>query len=437
MKFLLLLSVLALACQENVGNTPDAQVKYEFEIEEDNQEAVAKNWHYAKYKFSLATYKDNYLAVRVGVNDDNEAKRLELKDLKTGREARAVETADLSGENNAENTAYKFRGTSSLPDGGIDYGGEYTGSLTLDAEGSVTDCCGEMTFKPTKGEGAQTQKDLTFTGTKITETFGETEWNAAVGVSSPSPSVSPPECEDFKLVFSELKDIERGENFDMNVSLQTCAGEAVTKAKDVEVTLQHTHKNTTNWTDSAHTGKKLNADGNISYNKLFIVINPENHARQDFKYRASIELDHDDDASTDPKTYTAESNTFALNPATDVVGKCADDNYSLEVSKTNPTGDVNVGATYTIKATLKCDGNVVSKITEDKAANAPVTLLQFKSGAGEWTDNEAEKGALAAGEKQFNFSVDSPGTIKYKIGVTINGKQHTSETSDFNVTNDS
>ena len=265
MKFLLAFSLLGMVfgCQQDEAEQPTAGVKLQAPAKVTPVE-IPTNWHYAKYKFSLTGFEDLFAAVRVGVNDDNEAVKLELKDLTAGRESRVVEDAPLNGTKTGN--AYNFEGISTLVDGGTDYGGNYTGSLTLSADGSVADCCGEITFTTKKDHQADDANNaLTFTGEKMTETFGEAEWNTAVGASSPSPPVASTTCEDFKLVMSELKDVKRGEEFDLTVSLQNCDDEAVARAKDVVVKLQRTSDNGTTWHDSAHDGKKLDDTGSHEY----------------------------------------------------------------------------------------------------------------------------------------------------------------------------
>ena len=370
MKFLLLLSLVTFGCEMRDESQTTAELKHQIEKTDSQDTTQQEDWRYAKYKSSLEGYKDTFLAVRVLI-EDNKAKRLELKDLTEGREARAVETADLTGANNTDNTAYKFSGTSSLQDadGGVDYGGKYTGSLKLNTDGMVADdgCCGEMTFKPTIGQ--QTDEDLTFTVTKVEEKFGKKEWDDAVAL--PTPSVLPvTTCEDFKLVISEISDVKRWEEINYTISLQNCAGDPVTNAAGTKVKLQYTHADKNGWTDSVHDGKELTTAGSHSYTyKIRAGIN--NKLWTDFKYKASIEFDHDSEASTAPKTYTVESNTFVLSPATDVVGSCADDNYSIEVIKTKPTDDVKIDELYTLKVTLKCDGEVVSDRAVDNAQMLP------------------------------------------------------------------
>ena len=433
MKFLLAFSLLGMvfACQKEGTEQAIAEVKLQHG-DKDSQTTTPGDWRYAKYKFSLAGHKDVLTALRVEINADNEAIKLELKDLTAGREARQVEIADLSGEVSTDSITYDFNGTSALEEGDVDYGGTYTGSLTLNDDRTVADdgCCGEITFKSKAGE--QADEVLTFMGEKVDEAFGETEWNTAVGTSSPIPELSKEECVDFKLVFSELKDVEREEKFDFTVSLQSCDDNPVTTAEEQEVTLYYTHDGTSNWYESELKVRKIDAAGHSSYEGTSFKVGQHNQRWEGVKYKASVQFDHDNDPTTELKTYTAESNKYTLSPATDIAGSCSNNEYKLVVSK-QPT-NVKVKEGYTMEVTLKCDGVVVSDIKQDRAANAPVTKLQFKIGDGEFKDSNHIKGVLGAGIRTFKPFYPSPVTLTYKIGVTINDTEYTVKTDPFNVT---
>ena len=433
MQFLLAFSLIsmAVACHKDEELPNAAEVK--FQINEDQPAAAEpKDWRYAKYKFSLTDYNDVAVAVRVAVDEDNHATTLEVKDLTTGREARAVETAALTGTMSSDGGTYNFEGTSELQEGGTDYGGTYTGSITITDNAVAADgCCGEMTFQPTKGQ--QTDKELAFTGVKVEETFTEDEWHAIV---TPPPSVSVPTsgtCEDYKLVLSGLKSVKRLEKFDFTVALQTCDDQATTDFAGTEVGLQLSFDGGATWSDSTFTGKSLDANGSYLYKNVSFVIDKKN-SQSSYQYKTSVTIDHDKDESesTADKTYAVVSEKFDLNPATSAPGSCPDNKYSLEVIK--QPQDTTADSGYVIEVALQCDGTHVTDPKKDKAASAPVTLLQFKQDAKNWKDSTNIKGALKAGKRVFKPTFLGTATLQYKIGVTINDTQYTVETHEFNIT---
>ena len=63
-----------------------------------------------------------------------------------------------------------------------------------------------------------------------------------------------------------------------------------------------------------------------------------------------------------------------------------------------------------------------------------MTTLEFKQDNDDWEESNLIKGALAAGVREFQAVFNGAVTLKYKIGVTINGNPHTNETEEFNVT---
>ena len=431
MRFLFLsLALSALyACQPE--EQPSARAQFEMGADKPGT-PVPKDWRYAKYRFTIAGKEDVLVAVRVAVNEDNEATDLEVKDLTEGREDRAVETATLMGDMDADGN-YAFSGTSQLPESGTDYGGKYSGTLTV-TNNSVADdgCCGEMEFTSTE------QGKLTLTGTKEAEDFGADDWeweDDEVDSTSAEPApATPAACEDFKLVFSGLKDVRREETFDLTVAAKTCDDGQTDNFNGNEVTL-HFKIGTIDWTESSQSGEELDTNSTHTYENL--RFNVSNNSKKTYQYKASVEKDGD--------SYTAVSDTFDLNPITSVDdGSCEDDNYSLEVSK-QPM-DSKVDADFTFEVTLKCDGMIVNDITKDKAASAPITRVQYKKGStGNWTDSSMIKdndgnlkevaGALKGGKKEFTKSFNGvAASLQYRIGVTINGEEHIATTDTFDIT---
>lgn len=428
MKLLFLsLALSALyACQRD--ELPAAGVKFEKGSDIAGTPAE-KDWHYAKYRFTLAGTEDVLVAVRVAVNDDNEATHLEVKDLTEGRENREVEKATLAGTMNDDGN-YDFRGTSVLTEGDTDFGGKYSGTLTV-TNGSVADdgCCGEMKFTSTE------QGTLTFTGTRM-EDFSADDWTWEEAGTGAEPAATPAECEDYKLVFSGLKNVRRGEEFDFTVTALTCDDSPTSNFNGNEVTL-HFKVDETEWKESTKTGKELDDPSTRTYKNHRFAVNDNSKVR--YQFRASVAHDHDDDENTNNIPYTAESDVFELNPITAVDdGSCAG-TYSLEVSE-QPVNTA-VGVDYTFEVTLKCDGTTVSDIAEDKAASAPITKVQFKKGStGSWVDSSMIKdkevaGALDGGKKTFTSNFDGRvASLQYKIGVTINGKTYEIDTNKFDIT---
>lgn len=421
MKFLFLsLALSALyACQRD--ELPAAGVKFEYSPEPDPATPAEKDWRYAKYKFSLDKYKDVLVAVRVAVNEDNEATHLEVKDLTAGKEDWEVEMATLMGEVNADGN-YAFSGTSELQEGGTDYGGKYSGTLTV-TDDSVAEngCCGEMTFTSTE------QGKLTATGTKEAEDFSadDWEWDDDVDMSAEPAPADPSACEDFKLVFSGLKDVRRGEKFDFTVAAKTCDDGQTDNFNGKELTMEWRYDGE-QWFESRISGKKLDENSTRTHEDYNFVIGDNSKKRYQFK--ASVEKDG--------APYATESDAFDLNPAIDVKDSCTDGNYELKVSK-QPM-NAKAGARITFEVTLECDGAIVSDIAKDKAASAPITMVKYKmNGMGDWTDSALKKtaGALGAGKKEFKLIAGAKSTdLQYMIGVTINGEIHEATTNKFDIT---
>ena len=426
MKPLLLLS-LALsalyACQRD--ELPAAGVRFQLTPTDSAGTPAKTYWRYAKYRFTLAEYEDVLVAVRVEVNEDNEAIKLEVKDLTAGKEDWEVEEATLTGEMDA-NGNYAFSGTSQLNEGGTDYGGKYSGTLTV-TDGSVADngCCGKMEFTSTE------QGKVTLTGTKLMEAFSAEDWtwdDDEVDMSAEPSPASSAECEDFKLVLSGLKNVRRDERFDFTVAAKSCDDSSTSNFNGNTVTLEY-KTGKSNWMESRRSGKKLDDPSTHTYKKHRFGV--KDNSKTTYQFKASVEKDGD--------SYATESDTFDLNPITDIDdGSCAGD-YSLKVSKQPMNTKVEV--TYTFEVTLECDGAIVSDIAEDRAASAPITLVKFKaSGMDDWADSNMIKdkevaGALDGGEKEFRRKNSQATTdLQYRIGVTINGEDYMATTDTFNIT---
>ncbi len=425
MRFLLLSAALItlFACQRDEEAEPTGAAKLEITLS-DAAVDIERDWRYAKYEFNLDNYDPIPVAVRVSVNG-NESEKFEIKDLTDGREDRAVERADLTGTT-ADNT-HSFSGTTKLEEGDKDFGGKYSGELTLTDDGAeVPDngCCGAMTFVPT------VDKSLTFSGTRVSD-FDEENWTWGDDTAAAAqPATTTTTCEDFQLVLNGLKDVKSKERFTFTVALQNCDGEQVTTFTDKVVTLQY-KLGGGNWKNSNLTGRELDAAGKHTYNNHFIIM--LDNSATTYQFQASVSIDHDDESDTDKKTYTATSVEFKLHPATSIEGSCADDAYSLEVSQ-QPT-DTPSGEKYTMAVSLKCGGTLVTEATTDAAASAPVTKLQFQVGSGAWQPSKYTKGWLASGKKQIATHFTGAVTdLKYKIGVTINGTEYSVETEPFNIT---
>lgn len=173
MKFLLALSLVMFGCQEDTAETKGGG---DYSDDSEKVDTTDRTWHYAKYKFIKAGYKDVNVAVRVGFNKDSDPQFLmQLKDLHTDRKKRDIEEFTLDEVNDSDSNTFAFEGASVLKEKNeegetIDYGGKYTGKVTLNDDGTAAkdSCCGEMTFTPA------TNKQLTFTGRKQDPAEGET-----------------------------------------------------------------------------------------------------------------------------------------------------------------------------------------------------------------------------------------------------------------------
>ncbi len=186
MKFLLAFSLLGMvfACQQDEIAVTLGETEENTSEEDAKKAGVSVEYRYAKYKFIKSGYKDVLMAVRLRI-DDNVPKKLELKDLKEGREEREIESANLyKVDADSSDTMYAFTGDSELEDDigkDEDHGGNYTGTVKLNDDKKVADdsCCGDMTFAP------NIKQDLKFKGIKETpagdETFDAAWWNEVAG----------------------------------------------------------------------------------------------------------------------------------------------------------------------------------------------------------------------------------------------------------------
>lgn len=417
MKLLLLsLTLSALyACQQETAAT-------KFEA---NLTAVSDDWRYAKYKFSLDKYDDVEVAVRVKVNGSNEATHLEVKDLKAGREDRKVEKAILMGTMSGAGDTYNFSGTSMLEEGGRDFGGTYSGTLTV-TDGSVADdgCCGEMKFTST-GQG-----ELTFTGVRM-EVLSADDWQwEEEADTGAEPEATSATCKDYKLVFSGLKDVMRGERFDFTVKALTCDDEETSNFNGNELTMEWKYDSGETWRNSIISGKELDDPSTYTHEDYAFGIGDNSKKR--YLFKASV-------TGADGVKAEAVSDAFDLNPILAVDDGSCSGKYSLEVS--SQPADAEVEKYFTFEVTLKCDSMIVSDPTTDSAARAPITLAKYKtSSMTDWVDSSMIEdkevaGVLTAGKKEFAASFKSAqASLQYKIGVTINGNEYTAETNPFNIT---
>lgn len=229
-RVMLATAIVLFSCQES----SESQVKIDYEESEAADEI--HGYHYAKYRFSSKGYKDVMVALRVSYDSGQVPKVLELKDLTAGREARAIEEADLKVDEQ-DSAQIKFSGTSELKEGeegeAKDYGGSYAGKITLGGGGATATCCGEMKFVPTNQPEDTT--DLTFTGTKQTPSdgkdFDEDWWNNHTGTTPPSGT-----CDDYQVEVKvtttvgedPVNSVTRGNNFNIEVKLKNKEGTYLT-----------------------------------------------------------------------------------------------------------------------------------------------------------------------------------------------------------------
>lgn len=423
MKFLLALSLVMFGCQNEAAETKAG----DFGSDEAKVKTDELTWHYAKYKFIKAGYKDVYAAVRVGFNKDSDPQAvLELKDLHPDRVDREVEKAELSKvEDDSNDTTYAFTGDSVLrdkEDNTKEYGGIYTGKLALKEDGTVADdgCCGEMTFNP----AAVNDKDFIVIGRKqdpaAGETFDAAWWAEVTGASD--------EAQYFYGNYKFSHDA-------------TSTNDDFTVALKLEV--DKDGKATRLWIKKGEEDVKE------------IALTESNNSFSGDGY--TLQLEKDDDGKVTginnaELKYSDGTNNFTGTAGDDlskegwgaIIGTCKlsmskwMDNDDSVINEVEGKQSLPRGTQLTFTVTLKCDDNIVK---EGDNASLKVTLAKRDGADSDYENypddaNYAQK-SLDKGVATYHFNYGSGGQnkayLQFKATVSIDGNDISVEGKAFTV----